>query len=70
MLHCGKETIPRDMMEKHMTTQCPKTEVLCPFSPHGCDFKVSYYSSSVVTEEKKSAKIDALKSIFTTTFKI
>lgn len=39
VLHCGKENIPRDMMEEHMTTQCPKMEVLCPFSPRGCDFK-------------------------------
>ena len=46
-LHCGKEAIPRDMMEEHMNSHCPKMEMLCPFSPHGCDFKVSYYSSSV-----------------------
>lgn len=38
-LHCGKKTILRDMMEEHMATQCPKMEVLCPFSPQGCDFK-------------------------------
>ena len=53
MLHCGKKAISRDMMEDHMTAQCPKMEVLCPFSPRGCDFKVSYYSSS--------AKINVLK---------
>jgi len=38
-LHCGKEAIPRDMMEEHMNSHCPKVEMLCPFSPHGCDFK-------------------------------
>ncbi|KAJ7361783.1 TNF receptor-associated factor 3 [Desmophyllum pertusum] len=39
ILNCGKEDIPRDMMEEHVTTQCPKAEHLCPFSVHGCDFK-------------------------------
>ncbi|KAJ7365562.1 TNF receptor-associated factor 3 [Desmophyllum pertusum] len=39
ILNCGKEDIPRDMMEEHVTTQCPKAEHLCPFSDHGCDFK-------------------------------
>ena len=55
-LHCGKKTIPRDMMEEHMATQCPKMEVLCPFSPQGCDFKVSYYSSFAVTVKKNLLK--------------
>jgi len=27
------------MMEKHVTTHCPKAEHLCPFSCHGCQFK-------------------------------
>lgn len=40
-LHCGKEAIPRDMMEEHLNKECPKAEVLCPFTPHGCYFKVS-----------------------------
>ena len=41
VLDCGKEDIPRGMMEEHVTTQCPKAEHLCPFSCHGCEFKVS-----------------------------
>ena len=28
-------------MEEHVTTQCSKAEHLCPFSCHGCEFKVS-----------------------------
>ena len=64
MLHCGKETIPRDKMEEHMTTQCPNMEVVCPFSPHGCDFKVSYYSSFIARLiEEKSAKNKRLRVI-------
>ncbi|KAL9953814.1 hypothetical protein ACROYT_G041280 [Oculina patagonica] len=39
ILCCGQEAIPRDMMEEHVTTECPKAEVLCPFTLHGCDFK-------------------------------
>ena len=41
ILCCGKEAIPRDMMEEHVTTECPKAEVICPFTLHGCNFKVS-----------------------------
>ncbi|XP_068739885.1 TNF receptor-associated factor 3-like [Montipora capricornis] len=36
---CGKQAIPRDMLDDHMTTECPEAEVLCPFSAHGCEFK-------------------------------
>jgi len=39
ILSCGKEDIPRGMMEEHVTTHCPKAEHLCPFSCHGCEFK-------------------------------
>ena len=41
ILNCGQIDIPRDMMEDHVTTHCVKAEHLCPFSIHGCDFKVS-----------------------------
>lgn len=39
ILNCGEEGIPKDAMEEHVTTHCPKAEHLCPFSIHGCAFK-------------------------------
>jgi len=27
------------MMEEHVTTECPRAEVICPFTHHGCNFK-------------------------------
>ena len=41
ILNCGENGIPRNMMEDHVTTLCPNAEHLCPFSFHGCVFKVS-----------------------------
>ncbi|XP_074632134.1 TNF receptor-associated factor 3-like [Acropora palmata] len=38
-LLCGKEAIPRDMLDDHLTMECPQAEVRCPFSIHGCEFK-------------------------------
>lgn len=38
-LHCGKEAIPRNMMDEHLAKECPKAEMQCPFSLHGCEFK-------------------------------
>ncbi|XP_068710891.1 TNF receptor-associated factor 3-like [Montipora foliosa] len=38
-LLCGKETIPRDMLDDHLTKECPHAEVPCPFFIHGCEFK-------------------------------
>ena len=42
------------MLDEHLTKDCPKAEVLCPFSLHGCDFKVSsltYYIRVQLTEQ-------------------
>ena len=41
-LKCGQDNIPRDMMEDHVTTHCPKAEHLCPFSGQGCHYRVSH----------------------------
>ena len=30
-------------MEEHVTTECPKAEVICPFTLHGCNFKVCFW---------------------------
>ncbi|PFX22535.1 TNF receptor-associated factor 5 [Stylophora pistillata] len=39
ILNCGEEGIPRDKMDEHVTTCCPKAQYLCPFSVHGCESK-------------------------------
>jgi len=38
-LNCGKEALPRGMMDEHVARECLKAEVACPFTPHGCNFK-------------------------------
>ena len=48
-LKCGQDNIPREMMEEHVTTLCPKAEHLCPFSCQGCHYRVSIIFSLCFT---------------------
>ncbi|XP_074605804.1 TNF receptor-associated factor 6-like [Acropora palmata] len=36
---CGKENIPRNEMQGHNETECPRAELKCPFSVVGCQFE-------------------------------
>ncbi|XP_068731492.1 TNF receptor-associated factor 3-like [Montipora capricornis] len=58
-LLCGKDTIPRDMLDEHMTKECPHAEVSCPFFIHGCEFKGK--KESVDEHLKASIKIHVEK---------
>ncbi|KAF5402634.1 TNF receptor-associated factor 4 [Paragonimus heterotremus] len=36
---CKKHEIPRSQLTDHLTTECSKQELPCPFEPHGCQFR-------------------------------
>lgn len=36
---CGKEEIPREEMDSHLSETCPMTEVICPYAKAGCPFQ-------------------------------
>lgn len=36
---CGKEEIPREEMDRHLSETCPMSEVTCPFAKAGCLFQ-------------------------------
>ena len=36
---CKMKEIPREQVEQHLATECPKQKVSCPFAEAGCDFK-------------------------------
>ena len=63
ILCCGKESIPRDMMEEHVTTECPKAEVICPFTLHGCNFKVSICFLLILIENDPSKSLKVLETV-------